>query len=549
MVMPTIIRITSIGVCLLLLLLTVGASRLRAQVHPDIFATSEACMACHNGLIAPDGEDISIGTSWRATMMANSARDPYWQAAVRREVTDHPSASAAIQNECSRCHMPMATHEANLAGQNGEVFARLPAFRGAARADVLAADGVSCTTCHQITDVNLGSRESFVGRFGIDTTADPRSAIGPYDVHAGLSRVMESSSGYRQRQADHIQSSELCATCHTLFTHSLDANGEVVGEFPEQVPYLEWLHSEYAETQSCQSCHMTEVEGEAPISSVLGTMRTRVSRHRFNGGNFFMARMLNQRSAELAVQALPHELSRSADQTLSHLGSRAAQVELKNAHAVAGQLSFEVFITNLAGHKLPTAYPSRRTWIHVTVNDDRGQTIFESGATRPDGSIVGNDNDLDGQTYEPHYSTISDEKQVQIYEAILGDPDGRLTTGLLTATQYLKDNRILPAGFDKNTAETAVEVHGRARHDPDFSGGHDSVTFELSTGPHRGPFDVYVEVLYQPIGYRWAHNLAGYGADETDRFVEYYEALSHVSSTVVAASSKTIEPGSPAPPQ
>ena len=34
------------------------------------------CMACHNGLTTSAGEDISIGTAWRATMMANSARDP-----------------------------------------------------------------------------------------------------------------------------------------------------------------------------------------------------------------------------------------------------------------------------------------------------------------------------------------------------------------------------------------------------------------------------------------------------------------------------------------
>ena len=32
------------------------------------------------------GEDLSIGFAWRASIMANAARDPYWQAAVRREV-------------------------------------------------------------------------------------------------------------------------------------------------------------------------------------------------------------------------------------------------------------------------------------------------------------------------------------------------------------------------------------------------------------------------------------------------------------------------------
>ena len=49
--------------------------------------------------------------------MANSARDPYWQAAVRRETVDHPAAASAIQNECSACHMPMARFQAHVAGR------------------------------------------------------------------------------------------------------------------------------------------------------------------------------------------------------------------------------------------------------------------------------------------------------------------------------------------------------------------------------------------------------------------------------------------------
>ena len=51
----------------------------------NLFLTSDNCMACHNGLSTTKGEGVSIGVDWRATMMANSARDPYWQASVRRE--------------------------------------------------------------------------------------------------------------------------------------------------------------------------------------------------------------------------------------------------------------------------------------------------------------------------------------------------------------------------------------------------------------------------------------------------------------------------------
>src|SRR3981189_1134941 len=57
------------------------------------FQTSERCIACPHGMGTSSGEDISIGLDWRASLMANSARDPYWQASVRREIADHPAAS------------------------------------------------------------------------------------------------------------------------------------------------------------------------------------------------------------------------------------------------------------------------------------------------------------------------------------------------------------------------------------------------------------------------------------------------------------------------
>ena len=54
--------------------------------------------------------------------------------------------------------------------------------------------------------------------------------------------------------------SELCATCHTLTTEAFDADGNVVGSLPEQVPYQEWQHSAFvAEEVGCQSCHMPAV--------------------------------------------------------------------------------------------------------------------------------------------------------------------------------------------------------------------------------------------------------------------------------------------------
>ena len=149
-----------------------------ASVPPDdLFQTSSDCLACHNGLTTPAGEDVSIGVQWRASMMANSSRDPYyWHAAVRRETIDHPEHAAAIEDECSICHMPMARTRAGALGLEGRVFANLPRSGGGDTLEAqLAADGVSCTVCHQISDERLGTPESFGGGFVMAAADGSRS--------------------------------------------------------------------------------------------------------------------------------------------------------------------------------------------------------------------------------------------------------------------------------------------------------------------------------------------------------------------------------------
>jgi hypothetical protein len=525
------------------------AAPVRAQhptEDPQLFVTAATCMACHNGLTSPDGMDISIGSNWRASMMANSARDPYWQAAVRRETLDHPDAAVAIQNECSKCHMPMARFQAHVAGREFESFGKLPWEPGAGTPPevlALAADGVSCTMCHQIEPDGLGEEETFVGEFHVDTEAPmgQRRVYGPYDIPQGSDRAMLSSGRFQPTQGEHIRDSGLCASCHTLFTHARNDAGEVVGELPEQVPFLEWLHSDYRDEQSCQSCHMPRVGAETPISSVLPNPRPDVRQHVFRGGNFFVPRMLNLYRDELATVALPAELDAMIKATELFLSTRTARVEVTAPSREAGRLAFEVGVTNLAGHKLPTAYPSRRAWLHITITDEGGQALFESGALRPDGSIVGNDNDADAAAHEPHYRTITDPDQVQIYEAVMADFQGRVTTGLVYGVEYLKDNRVLPRGFDKATADPDIAVHGDAAADPDFAAAGDRVRYEVDVGGAEGPMTVRAQLWYQPIGFRWAENLKGYDAVETNRFVRYYENLSHVSGTVLAEAVLRIE--------
>jgi hypothetical protein len=63
----------------------------------------------------------------------------------------------------------------------------------------------------------------------------------------------------------------------------------------------------------------------------------------------------------------------------------------------------------------------------------------------------------------------------------------------------------------------------------------------MAIGSARGPFTVRAELWFQPIGYRWAENLADYDAPETNLFVRYYRDMAAGSATIVASGGVVVE--------
>jgi hypothetical protein len=509
----------------------------------NAFRTSEKCLICHNNLKTAKGEDASIGTAWRTSMMANSARDPYWLASVRRETLDHAGQSAAIQDECATCHMPLTHRSDHASGRQTVVFAHLP-FKAENKADT-SADGVACTVCHQMQSTGLGTPETYNGNFHVAAVNDPvRPVYGPYPVDAVKAGPLHlSGSSYPLAQSNHIREAALCGSCHTLFTQTIAADGQAAGSLPEQAVYLEWLHSDYRDKQSCQQCHMPAVSDPVKIAVLYSDPKEGVRRHSFDGSNFLMQRILNAHRNDLGVAAPEADLEAASTRTVSFLQSQAAHLSIDSIGQADGGIRFTVKVENQTGHKLPTSFPSRRAWLHVTVIAPDGHILFESGKLHEDGSIEGNVNDTDPGKYLPHFTNIDSPDQVEIFEPILGDAAGHVTTGLLTATQYLKDNRILPAGFDKATASVEISVHGEAASDPEFKGGSSTTHYRIPAKGASGPFKIAVELLYQPVSYRWAHNLAPFQADETQRFVKYFDQAAPNSAVVLAhAEATSVQP-------
>jgi hypothetical protein len=59
------------------------------------------------------------------------------------------------------------------------------------------------------------------------------------------------------------------------------------------------------------------------------------------------------------------------------------------------------------------------------------------------------------------------------------------------------------------------------------------VPYSIATNGAAGSFHIEAELMYQPIGFRWAHNLKPYDAAEPQRFVGYYEAMSSATAAVL----------------
>ena len=493
------------------------------QDSTDLVSGSGNCAACHSGLLN-NGEDLSFDTLWRASMMAHSAKDPYWQATVSTETEEFPELTEVIADKCASCHMPLARFDATANGETplivGDGY-----LNPTNQLHDLALDGISCTSCHQIMPDNFGQMDSYSGHYLIDElnrAFGDRVAYGPFQVPNGMSQMMSAASGYQAVQSEHITQGDLCGTCHNLYTPYLDSAGEVAGEFPEQTIHLEWQNSVFA-TGSCVDCHMPRV-ANLPISNLRNAPQPYLAKHTFAGANAFMLRLLDANAAETGITATSEQMQaaigRIVDNTssLSNTAIKMGDVTLKD-----GLLTADVTVSNNNGHKRPAGFPSRRIWIHMWVTDGAGEVVFESGAVDERGYIQGNDNDADAALYEPHYQVIDSPDQVQIYEAIMHTTENEVTTTLLLAAGYLKDNRLLPSGFPLDNPPADIAPHGAVTEDPDFVGGRDTVRYVIEVGDAAGPFTLNFELLYQTIGYRWAENLRGYGTVESDQFFSYYD--------------------------
>lgn len=521
----------------------IGSSKVQAKG----LATSQVCADCHSNdssstaMRDQAGEAIAPFDLWQSSMKANSARDPFFRAVLSAEVYRNPQLAGAIEGTCLRCHAPMAAVAAKRDGES----VRFADIQTADTRGALGIDGASCVACHAMTDQGFGTDASYDGGYVLNADGEL------YGPHADpFTRPMQMHTSFTPVRGDHMLKSEQCATCHTLFTETV-VDGQVTdNRFPEQTPYLEWRNSRFSQgdqARSCQNCHMpTRDANSQPIETRIArrpgggdfppvSPRQPFGQHLFIGGNFVVPGILRDERQLLRPQAPDQAFDATVGFARAQLTQHTATVAVRQVSASASGVSFEVNVHNRTGHKFPTAYPSRRAWLHVRVLGSDGSVLFESGGWNDVGQIVSGGQPLASEApfgpTEPHRDRVTNSAQVVIYQSVMQTSGGDATVALLHAERYAKDNRLLPEGW-RDDHPDAAQTRPVGVDDADFVAGGDTVHFDV---PLSAPASsVEAELVYQPLGARWLAELFEVPTPEVQRFRQMFERAERTPAVVAS---------------
>lgn len=491
--------------------------------HNALFAGSGACVQCHGSdpegiaSIIGEGIDVNVVDDWRATMMANSAKDPFWRAKVSHEVMVNPGLQEKIETTCTACHAPLGHFNAFHLGSEHYSIAEMVQ-------DSLALDGVSCVACHQISPDGLG--ETFSGQVNYDTN---KVAYGPYI--SPLSSPMIEFANYVPVYSEHINDAGICASCHTLITETVDMSGNLTGNsFVEQATYHEWLNSVYNNDVTCQSCHLPRINDEVQlVAGYFTEPRTPYGLHHLVGANTYMVELMRDYRQELGIDATVAQFDSVLARTTRMLQQQTLDLSMQLVGRDQDTARFELNIVNKAGHKFPSGYPARLAFVEFVLQNDNGDTLFASGLMNEEKRILERD-----EPWELHYDIIRQPQEVQVYEMVMLDIEGNATTVLERAWETIKDNRLPPIGFtDFHFAYDTTQIKGLAETDLNFNRdgatqgtGGDILSYFVPVFGYTGNITASAKVYYQSLPPRWLDEMFEFNSLEIDTFRTMYESKS-----------------------
>ncbi len=447
------------------------------------FAKVQQCLLCHDK--TKSGPDAPY-PSWQGGMMAQSARDPVFRAALAVANQD----IEGVGEFCVRCHSPRGWLEGR----------STPADASALTPEDLY--GVSCDVCHHFVDPlspegKLLAKHRPPGHGNAMVVVDPANVVrGPYGDGKG-------PMPHKVKKSEFHASSELCAQCHNVSNPTLaaDVNTQPPHAYGHiERTYSEWALSDFAKQGrkgACQSCHYPTVPGGGQASRYGKLHRDYFVRHGPVGGSTWVqdATFLLWDGKDMVRAALDAGKER-ARQLLK------TSATMEATFPAAGKLRLR--ITNLTGHKLPTGYPEgRRMWLNVRFLDAEGKVLEEIGR-------YGEKQDkLNGKPVT--VPTLLDPDKTHVYECLPGLSPAQAAKHkkqpgpsfhFILNDVTIKDNRIPPKGF-KNAAFT--EHHCAPVGAAYADGQHwDDVDLPMPAGAAK----ITARLMYQSVSWEYMKFLA-----------------------------------------
>jgi hypothetical protein len=499
------------------------------------FLSAGHCDNCHGadpaGLasVTAEGADINLVDDWSSSMMANSAKDPFWRAKVSHEVFVNPALQSEIEGLCTRCHAPLGRFAALMNGEEDYHISDMVM-------DSVALDGVSCLACHR-----QDPQPEVALHTGQLIFSPNLVAYGPYS--SPLISPMASATGYIPQEAAHISDSKLCAGCHSLITETVDLDGNITGnEFVEQATWHEWLNSSYpAQNVSCQSCHLPQLTGENVVlaAGYDTPPRPNFSLHSMAGGNTLMLKLMRDNREQLGIFASTALFDETIAETNHQLQDKSLELDILAIERNADSIYVDIKLLNKTGHKLPSGYPARRMSVHFVLTDENGNEFFRSGGFDANYAIPEESTPL-----ETHHNVITSEDQVQIYEMVMGDVSNNRTTILTRGHSQLKDNRLVPVGFSTSSVvydTTAIVLNtsdADFNFDPAEGSGTDVIHYRIPTNGYQGQATVEVEVYYQSLPPIWLGEILSIDTPEVQTFSAMFSEADKSPVLMESASSE-----------
>ena len=339
--------------------------------HSNDWTNSTKCKSCHS----------EIFNQWANSNHKNLVEsNPYYMVmeAIAGEVEGEK-----FKQWCMSCHNPSAlttgltrtSHSMNDNSLSNTLFekdAKTLVDTYEKHGNSRLEEGVSCLTCHRITDATSQGNASY----SIELTnrkkypfEDDESTIKEYLGHKFINAKpnVHKESYMKPLYKD----SKYCASCHD--ETSPVTNKQIVSTFKE------WEASPYnnkedkTKNKSCIDCHMTYLQDDKfePLKGVStdgGVVKNDVKVHYFAGSNHFLAGLKDKKNEEQILQLL-----RTSAKLDVNIEANKLLVGVQNVGA---------------GHHLPTGVADfRELWLDITITDSKGEIVFSSGKLDKNGDL------------------------------------------------------------------------------------------------------------------------------------------------------------------